>query len=538
MPAEPIEHPQWNVNEEYTRFTLLRKLFLLLKSYFTRTSVYELTTELLLKRIKAGIETAAPGLIDFKAGRFAIRMKRELESLKPGLGFLRAVLKGIAKRKDFISFLAGIDLDPLNEQIVSDTDPKDIFGEPDFTEDRVIRSEMWRRFERLVGEITPARKTAVQRDVQGLQAIEALATFPVEEMIMTFAPEEQSSEPQSAGGASPDELPSLIELSAGLTGLCEAISGTRNPPSPMAWNALFLYRASEAIGDPEFNPEREAAAFLSRAMESLGTIRDFHRRVPLAEIVRYIRNDIDYRPPGPKGGEEWFVQFKNFWEDRLEATLDGFFRDRRKLACISEALDLLAMSHLPYLENYRQEKFGELFTIRHETSLAIIQGFYEKVFLPKIDRFLKLIHINGDFYKEENRAAFTDCFETLSRIYEKVGLLDGRLSAEGDWGRAFTEIQGQAESPEGREKFLTLMGQADQEAKRLSEMAYATLSQISRILFGILYGEMGSPYDSIANLGSIGGRENKSIIKGLEEAIKYFDRTSTLLADVRDAEMG
>jgi hypothetical protein len=67
------EPPEWNTDREFARLSLIQRFVLLLRSFFTGTSVYELTEGLLIKRTRAQIEAQAPGLVDFSAGCYSAR---------------------------------------------------------------------------------------------------------------------------------------------------------------------------------------------------------------------------------------------------------------------------------------------------------------------------------------------------------------------------------------------------------------------------------------------------------------------------------
>jgi hypothetical protein len=512
------EPPQWNTDREFERLSLIQRFVLLIRSFFTGASVYELTEGLLLKRTRIQIEAQAPGLIDFTAGCFSLRLKTELEELKPGLGFLRSILGGIPRQRDFIAFLAGIEVDSLTERILAETDPYRIKSEPILTEERQIRSEMWERFERLIESITPEQKTGVYRDIQRLQMLESLTAVRLDDAIAYFTR-------QNAG-------PPVRELESKLLQLSDLMYAVRNPPSSAAWNALFLFRAGEALEKADFDIEAALDGFLTRVDGSLKVVRSFAARLPLTAILRYVMNDISYSPKGPRGGEEWFVLFKNFWEDRMVDALHDYSREQKIRACVTEAMALFRIQELPFLENYRREKFGSPFEAKHETSLAVVRGFHEAVYRPSMDRYLKSVAIDGRFFREENRTAFVDCLENTAQFHAKIIALDWRLSEAGEPGQI---LRGMAERDSAPE-FRIACKDADMEAERIIEGYSSTLSQLSRMLFGILFGETGSPFDSITNLNTLGGKENRTIRKALEDAVGNLDRVTALLAQIREIE--
>ncbi len=526
VPPVSIEPRPWSVTEEYEKLSFVRKLILYLKCLFTAKPVYALTKELVIGRIRERLESRAPGLIDFHAGRFTPLMKSELETLKPAFAFLRSNLAGLTKRRDFIALVAGIELDPLNDQILQETDPSGIYREPHNTEERVIRAEMLARFDRLIEDIPREKAVGVYHDVQRLQNLDALGVIRIDDAISLF--------PQTEG-----EGPTLHELGAKLVPLCDVVSAAHVFPSAAAWNAVILHLSGgEWLEEPELDLEKESEAFMEKVRAAKEAIRSFSRAVPLTDILRFTLEDVTYCPKAPGGGEEWLTHFRSFWEDRLEGVLRAHSVERKKRSCITEALALFGTSQLPFLEHYRTEDRGKLFTARHDISMAIIRGFHNAVFLPKMDRVLKIVFINGDFYKEDNRAAFTDCYEQISGSYERTNLLDSRVSPDGDLGKRLLAAKAETETVASLAKLRSAAEEANLEARRITDSVSAALSQLSKILYGILYGEAGGPFDSLANLHTLGGKENKAILAGLDEAIGFSEKAAALISEVRDVENG
>ncbi len=515
--------PALDLDDEYSRLSFFRRIIILIASFFSRRSITDLTEKLLLARIRAKVEAAAPGLVNFTAGTFTKAMQDELGALRPALSFLRSALGGIPRHRDFIAFLAGIELAPLSEQIMAETDPHEIFHNQFAMEERNIRAEMWRRFEQKMEDLTHEQKALVYRDLQRLETFDTLASIHIDDCLAFFG---------ASGGA-----PKLTELSARLTQLSDCIHVVFHPPSTRAWSALFLYRSGEAMENPDFDLEKGSSAFIQRVAGACRIIQGFLKKVPLTEIMRCILHDISYTPAKPKGGEEWLVLLKSFWEDRMEKALRDFSRERRRDAVLGEARVMLGVGRLPRMDNYRPERHGKLFPARYESCLSFIRGFNQDLFIPRMDRYFKIVNLAGEFYKEENRDAFSSCYEKLAEAEDRVLRFDSSLTDEGERGAQIIKLSREGGIPENRAKLKAVVEEVDREAARLVDSAHSTYTQLSRILFGILYGEAGSPYDSLTNLRTIAGRENKVLQKSLEDSIKYLDQAASLLAQLKDIEM-
>lgn len=64
---------------------------------------------------------------------------------------------------------------------------------------------------------------------------------------------------------------------------------------------------------------------------------------------------------------------------------------------------------------------------------------------------------------------------------------------------------------------------------RWTEQFRDSLQSLVRVLDGILFGEAGSRYDTLSNLGSIGGRGNAQLLQALNEVLKGATATVSVV---------
>ncbi len=73
---------------------------------------------------------------------------------------------------------------------------------------------------------------------------------------------------------------------------------------------------------------------------------------------------------------------------------------------------------------------------------------------------------------------------------------------------------------------------ADAEAAELVQRTINSLKTLNKILNGILYSEAGGKYDTLSNLGYIGGKENDVLKKDWEKIISLSYESSTVLMEL------
>jgi hypothetical protein len=512
------------VEEEYRRLPLFERFLLVLRSMFTGQSRSTILGTMLLRRIRSRIRKSAPGLLDFDADRFAEKMRMELATLLSAVVFFREYLPNTQYNRDFFAFLAGIELEPLTDRLAQETDPRRIYQEPLLTEEAEIRKEMWNRFQRILKDVPERERAKVYQDARAISSLARLSGIRLEDMIGLF-------DAAREGG------PGFKDLGKRLYLLCEVLTNMRLAPSPDALEALFLYSRRDLLQNADFDVQAELRTFLERATQSLLEIQAFNRRVPLPDILRFLSADPSYRPKETGGGEDWFVLFKGYWEEKLEESYRQYVAGRKKAACAVKALEMLEISRLSPLRFYGAREGQPEAVARYELSLSFCLGIYEHMFLPHLDKSFKIIQMSGEFYRDDNRQQFGDSYGWLGTVSEKVDALERRLSPDGDIGKKLASVEA-GTSDAGRSKRQSAARQeADTEARRIVDAMAQHLSLITKLLYGLLYGEVGGTFDTLSNLTSIGGKDNKALRRKWDECLKMTDRANALLCEIRDLEV-
>lgn len=519
--AEGQEEPA-SPQSVFASMSFFQRLLIRLRSLLTGKPMEDLVRDRILARLRTRLARSHPGLLDFRAQRILGRLVDEVDALRPPLAYLRETLGGALKDPHFLAFLANVELEPLPQRIWAETDPAAIYQEPACTEEGEIRSEALFRFERLVNHIPAEDRERVYRDAQAVEALASLASLRIEELAGQLAP-----------GGSPA---GLAEAGRKLRPLADRLASVVRFPSPAAWQALHLHGTPADSAGGAAEEEQELSAFLEHARSATAAIREFLRRVPLADLMKLLTGDISYAPRTASGGEKWFTLFKDSWENRMQKRFAAYAKERRRHAWREEAAAFCDLTRLAPAQHYAAARFGALYVPRFPDSQAFLRSFHESVFIPRMERNLKLVYINGDFYKPDNRAAYTDSFDGLIDACRRASALDGRLSPEGDLGKTAYAGLSEAATLETRMAARTALESADAEARRNVDDALRCLLSIRRLVHGILYGEVGGEYDTLANLGNIGGRENKAIRAGLDAALHGMDRAYALLAEIKDLE--
>jgi hypothetical protein len=530
---EPLggENETATINDTEAAFQSLNpllKLFFLLKGLFLGKKPLEAFEESLLSKLKKLITQQAPKLIDFRRELFLEYMKKELEGLQGSAGYFARLLANSYEknRPEFITFLARCHSEALMKRLDEETDPRNIIAEKSLQEESDIKGEMDRRFREILGEFPEAERKSIYRDSQSLERLKTFSEIDFATLLNHF-----HYDPVRGESTCP-----VSEFSKRLLQLAGVLKNAKFPPSKTGLRALFLYGFRE-----DRNRQKDFENYIkdefSRAEAALVRIRNFNRDVPLGLIAKVLAGDYNYTIEGLKGGEDWFVLFKKYWAARLSRMFGEYSRNLRTVAVIDKAYALLGIRNFEGIKFYHPSFYPQKTTLAHWRSLSFILAFYKNVFIPKFSKGLKILFLNGEFYKTENRVEFTDTYNFLNTVNEKLFFFEKQLAPDTEIGKIIEALKKEKSSPDViLKKMEPVIKKADAQALTLVEDTINALKSLNKILNGILYSEAGGKYDTLSNISYIGGKENVLLRKDWEKIVGLSYEVYQVLHELRTVE--
>jgi hypothetical protein len=382
------------------------------------------------------------------------------------------------------------------------------------------------RFDMIVEDISAADRTEIYRDAQALLGLYNLSRYHFGEVLSCFK--------ESRLG--PGKECEFQALSSYLVRLCELIMAAENPPSAGALRALFLFYYRDRLLDQDYDLEEQLLAALSESEDALEKIREFNQRVPLLLIIKYITHDVDFVPRKAGGAEDWFFAFKDFWINRIETAFAAFSLRKKRKQLLESADQFLGIGSF--------EEFGRglvgvgdgTINVRYRLCLSFAKRFAAGLF-KRAGRALGVIYLNGEFYKEQNRKEFTDSYEFLNRLEEKITTLESRLRPRGDLANQIENVLKETIPVNQRkEKIRAIQSEFEEDSLAILDNAIKELNNQILLLGGILRGDPGARFDTLSNFGSLGGRNNRILVTTWERASNDFSEALDMLVELKDVE--
>ena len=151
------------------------------------------------------------------------------------------------------------------------------------------------------------------------------------------------------------------------------------------------------------------------------------------------------------------------------------------------------------------------------------------VFMRELVKPLKLVLIDGQFYKEQNRLDYNDSFRIITDTVEALQQIDSSLAVGGVY---YQQIKNESNVIDIKE----ILTSVDKKIERIIIKYNKALGLIIDVISGIVQGEMGGIYDTLSNLGYIGKGENKNLTSQLNDIRFKLDEARNISHQLYDLE--
>ncbi len=525
MDAEETENI--NIASVYNRLGVVKRIILFFRALFTRLDAMEILEDSILKGYAGEVERAYRGLFNAGANTLSPLFKKELEALRDSLScFIDPLSRAFGpEKKEFISFLVGLEIPLLQEKLFEITDLELQASITNSITGIDLRRRLEGELSEALKEISDSDKSEIYRYVQSLFFLNELVFYPFSHILAYF-----SDGPKELSVPVENIKDSLLELG-------DVLFSQNRPIAEIALKALFLFNSALSEESDRATIESTLKDRLEDSQRGIEKIRKFCGLVPFRKLLKVCAGNIGYTPESIGGGEDWFALYRRFWEERLKSCMDEYSFQNHKRELLKNACNLIHMPELPLLKAYTHNSIEEGMRVQYETTIAFIHQFVEKLFMREMHRVLRIIHVDGDFYKPQNRTEYTDSCEGIRRAHQRINKLEADLSSGGETRGKLEAIQAQMIKQSLRFKQLSVILQTvDSEAERIIDAFRENLELFINIIKGVLHGESGGRFDTLSNLSSLGGSENAVLMGQLSRSLERAEEAQRIVNELFDLE--
>ncbi len=544
LAAESDEKTEVDLGAIFNKLGFFQKIVFFFKMLFSGKNREELLEERALREIAKDIQRRSSlNIMDFTRGQFLPAFGRQLRELRDNVVIFTPIIDKVLgqSKPDFIAFLVGLEIDDIQRRLLLETDPfyqiakhvgkgevlvheKDLPGIelPPSSElgDVEIKRMMENALDDVLQFIPADGRAGMYQNMKFLHYLAVLTSFPFERLLKSFYP-------------APDVNPvpcSFQDAKDLVMRLADILSSMTIGPSPRLIRSLFLFTDGEKAESKSYNLEEDYTEQIKAADRAMKEIRSFNASQPMFLIARYLSGDVNYQCANVGGGEDWFALLKQFWRARIDQSYKEFSLKRKQDEIVKEIHSSLGGIPMVFLDGYVFTGSEGKTRGTYSLSMGFLKTFFANVFPSEFNRYLKILLIEGEFYKDDNRSEFTDAYNGLLKVQTVLEDFEKRLSAAGDFGMALRQAEQEMESKLVKQKKIkSIRKRIDLEAQTLIQNAQGNLQSLVRILTGILHGEVGGRYDTLSNYGYIGGRGNQAFLKSLDKVLRQAQQIGDLI---------
>ncbi|MCD1655227.1 DUF5312 domain-containing protein [Treponema zuelzerae] len=510
--AQLLEQPVW------VRFWYTMRAFL---SSSSPTRAY---ADHLVRVLGRDLSRVCGDMIEPRTRTYSSGFQVKLGELRRSQAFFRSLLTAYENDKGgFYLILGSLLMKDCDAELVKASDP---FAVP-FQEDpgRDLRVSITRSMEKAFMSISEQERLRMYQSAQAIEWLKTFCDLAFDRMIARFG----------FVGSGKDGC--LVDsIAEDVRALANILAGGKRVPV-LLLESLFLFSIQPRLGEDKFDIDRECRSFVDSATAHLTTIRRFKSTVPVAGFVRFTLRDVAWSPSPVEGGEDWFGYYKLAWKKRFDGRWTEWSRLHRKAMMEKRILTMLDLPELPSLLYHPWEGMWLPLSLSRELTIAFLKGVFRKLYPAVIMKPLKVLLIEGDFYRRENLVEYTDAFSTLEHQQQVLDTFETRLSPKGDIGEGFELIQREKiATVKGKARLENLMLSIESEAEMIAGRVISAFRSMDAILGGVLNVVRGGPYETLINLASIQGKQNDKFRKDLAGVRQLMRDIIEILEEIQRIE--
>ncbi|MGI5084971.1 DUF5312 domain-containing protein [Treponema putidum] len=496
----------------------LIRLWLSIRSFLRSIPLKVIYNEELLKRMAKNLKRSAGAYINIHQNVYTGVFYTELKNLRKTQLFFTSLLSAYDSGKGSFYMLVSSFVAPATyEKLMKETNPFSIKIGSEVSSN--IRTGFLRKIDAVFSNLTDEEKTEMYLCAQAIEWMKSFCSLALDKTLLRFNVISDSNATCQALTIQPE-----MEV------LSSILYSKKNIPYNLL-QALFLMHAQETIIDDDSRMVKEVDEFVKEAIEALGAIRLFLKQVPLLDITRYIKKDINWMPYKLTGGEDWFIYFKQAWYERFNQKWSTWSYEQKKFNIKIQMINLLKVGDLESMKFCPWRNLWVECKFKKELPFLFLKTFFYAFYDEKLSNTLKTILVEGNFYKHENLNEYTTSYNVLEHRKGEFEKFENRLSPTGDVGTAFAKIRAEKTATlKNKNQIEGLMHTVEAEAKQLINSSIDALKSIELILTGILGGGKTSTYATITNWAIIAGSKNGHFREEVANAKEQIHTSINLLS--------
>ena len=500
------------------------RLLLRLKSFFKSEPIEIIYEAELIRRIGRDLTRNYKQYINIKESVFTNDFFELLRELRKTQLFFTSLLSAYDSDKGNFYLLVSSFIAPeVYLKLMYNTDPFNFTaGEESHSS---LRADSLKKIDETFSLMTSNYKTDMYQAANAVEWMRHFCALPIDKAVLRFT-------------VNTSLAPSCsIYLLANEMGMLASVLSTVKPIPDVVLQALFLLSKQDRLNAQLSDLAEESVEFISQASHALEAIKRFSVKIPILNIARYASKSIKWEPQQLDGGEDWFQYFKAAWKKRFNEHWHIWSAEQKRTHLKQEMLALLKIDKLTPLMHHPWENAWLVLRFKREFSFSFLASVFSTVYPSVLQPVLKILLMEGNFYRRENLAEYTNAFTVLEKQQSCIITFETRLSPEGEIGSGFLQLTERTmASLKGKASLEALMKNVETEAKQIIISSQGAFKTLIALLNGFIEENKNSVYAPLLNWSIIQGNNNAEFRKHVEEVKGILQKVFVLLSEAEKIE--
>ena len=495
------------------------RLWLRLKAFFKSLSVEDVYEEELIHRLGKDLQHNYKQYINIKANVFTNDFYELLRELRKTQLFFTSLLSAYDTDKgNFYLLVSSFVVPDVYLKLMHNTDPFSCV--PNSQASTNLRAELLKKIDESFSLMTADYKTGMYQAANAIEWMRHFCELPIDKAVLRFT-------------VNPSVEPSCsVYLLSAEIGMLASVLSTIKPIPDVVLQALFLLSKQDKLNDKTVNMNQESVEFISQASHALEAIKEFSVKIPILELARYALKSIHWEMQSLEGGEDWFQLFKMAWKKRFNERWQLWSAEQKRAQLNRQMLELLKIDKLESLLYRPWEDSWLVLRFKREFSFSFLSSFFSKLYPSFVQPVLKTLLMEGNFYRRENLAEYTNAFTVLEKQQSCISTFESRLSPEGEIGAAFIQLKEKTiASLKSKNSLEALMKNVETEAKQIITSSQDAFKALIALLNGFIEGNKNSVYAPLLNWSIIQGNDNVEFRKRVEGVKNILQEVTSILTE-------
>lgn len=511
-----------SIRKKLENESIIYRILLWLRALFTQQRKEEIYNRDLLNSLSRTISMQHPGIIDSQRRLLITVFFEKLNAIKDCAEFFKPDIDRLADRRgEFYVFMSTLVAPEISDAIDRDADPYSLPFDRTVTAE--TKSSLLHKLNDTLMNVSDIAKQQMRSSVLCVEWLKAFTQLPFGHFISRFT--QSGSKASCLFSYAKEDYAQFAKILSNATTVSDKVL-----------DSLFLFSQNKGESIPlEDAPERELQAFTFKAAAKLSMIQAFVSAIPVVSVGRIMIGSYDWNPDAFGGGEDWQQVFRGRWREVFDERWKAWLADKKRKE-VEDMLDqMFSIGQFPVLKNRPWAAMRSV-VFRPEMTAGFIVWFYENEW-PFITSPLKALMMEGVFVIPANQTEFSVAVNELSELMNRVGEFAASIAPGGSLAMSLEHLALERTNTINWQSKLTGVVLTAESCVRDIQVAFCNQSRIiERIFRGIFDDDIISGYDTVRNLSSIKGGDNKEFRESLGRARKSLTNAKKVLSEIEPLE--